>query len=133
MTNFNLSQNTTIGIASLIRMAYRKRKIIEPNSKDHLAAAIHSFIHDFIEVKNFDFVNVSGTTSYINKKVIMCKDLRGVLQFVKAKGEVTDTHLKFGNDGGGGFLKVCLSIQSTENDPESNPKRRKYADSTVTR
>ena len=41
-------------------------------------------------------------------------------------------HLKFGVDGGGGFLKICLSIQSIDeyesivNSDCNNNKRDKY-------
>lgn len=52
------------------------------------------------------------------------------MEFVRQKREVsaTETHLKFGMDGGGGFLKICLSVQSTERDTSSDYKRRKYFD-----
>lgn len=69
MTNFNLTQNTTIRICSFIRMACRKRKIIEPNLKEHLAAAVHS-VDEYFEVRNFEFVSVkSGQTSSFKTKM----------------------------------------------------------------
>lgn len=129
-TSYNLSQNTTIGIAAFIRRKTRKRKIIEPNLKKHLADSIHS-VDKFFEAKSFDFVNVkSGVSSPITKNVVYCKNLHGFLEYVKNNREVFGTHLKFGIDGGGGFLKFCLSVQSLEEDSPTHSKRRKYTDDT---
>ena len=41
---------------------------------------------------------------------------------------VSDIHLKLCIDGKGGFLKVCLSIESTELGNEQSSKGAKYDD-----
>lgn len=60
---------------------------------------------------------------------VYCNNLAGLIQHVKEKRNVSEVRLKFGIDGGGGSLKICMSMQSVENEIESNPKkRRKYSD-----
>lgn len=41
------------------------------------------------------------------------------------KLNVSDFHLKFGIDGGGGFLKICLSIQTNVNQSHNKNLRQK--------
>lgn len=71
----------------------------------------------------------------IFEPIILCKDLNGFLEFVRKDRGVrgSETHLKFGVDGGGGSLKICLSIQSTNNDYVTDSKRRKYTDNIVSK
>lgn len=132
-TTFNFSQNKTVGIARFFRKATRKRKLIEPNLKQYLKAAIHS-VDEFFEVKEFEFSNTkAGKTSTVKKEVIFCKNLSGFLEYVKNKREVSHSHLKFGIDGGGGSLKICLSLQSIYEDSIPNKSRRKYEDDVPTK
>lgn len=63
-----------------------------------------------------------------------CNDLGGLITLIKNKRQVTDVHLKFGIDGAGGFLKLCLSIQSIDDDDDNSlidSGRRKYKDVAI--
>ena len=52
---------------------------------------------------------------------------------MKNKRDVLDVHLKIGIDGGGGFLKICLSVQSNELQFECRGKRAKYDEGIAAR
>lgn len=115
-TNFNFSQRTTLGVAAMIRSANRNRKFIESNLKEKLSASLHT-VDEFFDVKCFDFTIVEAqSVSDVKKQVVYCKNLDGLIKFVKEKRQVSRVHLKVGIDGGGGFLKLCLSIQSTKDE-----------------
>lgn len=48
---------------------------------------------------------------------------------MKEKRSISDVHLKLGIDGGGGFLKVCLSVQASIIDNTSSERKRtRYID-----
>lgn len=128
MTNFNFTQNTTLGLASMIRAETRKRKIVESHIKEKLSAATHCVDHFFIS-KSFEFESTKKnvTTSCIQTAVI-CNDVENFVEFVKVKRQVRNPHLKIGFDSGGGFLKICISIQSTEEDAQHTITRQRYTD-----
>lgn len=54
--------------------------------------------------------------------VVICKNLRSFIQDVMDQRQVSNVHLKFGIDGGGGFLKFSLSIQSLNDEPPMTPQ-----------
>lgn len=113
-TNYNLTQNQTIGIASMIRVASNNRKAIEPNLKQKMSDKLHS-VDQFFEVKPFNFTVIkAGNVTNVIRHVAYCKNVAGLIEYVKDVRHCRDVHLKFGIDGGGGFLKVNLSIQSKE-------------------
>ena len=42
-----------------------------------------------------------------------CKNVASLISYIKEKRQNPNVHLKFGIDGGRGFLKICLSVQDT--------------------
>lgn len=76
----------------------------------------------------------------VEQTIIYCKDLKYLISYVKVRRNFTVDHLKLGINGGSGFLKVCFSIQSS-NDNDNNvhddddgivvskSKHRKFKDS----
>ena len=124
----NLSNKKTIGIAADLRAATRKRSLIEPGLKSHLVENNHS-VDEFFKIERVIFnktkKNVQSSSDQI---IIHCKNVTDFIRYIKKKRDVSDVHLKFGIDGGGGFLKVCLSIQhigTEEVSVEGKNKRRK--------
>lgn len=72
---FNLTQNKTLGIASMIRVATGYRNIIEPNLKPQLSTGINCLTH-FFTYKEFNFTKVIGNLTSESKEVaVYCKDL----------------------------------------------------------
>lgn len=132
--SLNLTQNKTTSLASKLRTAARKRKLIEPNLKEHLSADIHCE-DDFFEVKVFDFVfTKDNKTTNISRNILFCKNLKSCVKYVTHKRDVVDPRFKIGLDGGGGFLKLCLSIQSADNDPVvRRSSRQKYSDGVASK
>lgn len=110
--NFNLSQKTTLGIATIIRKATANKKIIEPNLKRKLSDELHS-LDEFFYIKHFNFeVGKKENLSITNIGTVSCKDINGLIEHIKERRGVSEVNLKVGIDGGGGFLKLCLSLQS---------------------
>ncbi|CAH0555135.1 unnamed protein product [Brassicogethes aeneus] len=102
-TSLNLSQKKTIAIAAAVRVATKNAKIVEPYLK-------------------------TDKVSSAPETVAYCTDLEGLIQFIKEKRSLSQYHLKFGIDGGGGFLKICLSIQSTVENEDSRKCKQKFED-----
>ena len=131
-TRFNLSQNKTIGIASAICTAAKNRKIVEPNLKKISSTRIHG-VDEFFTTEVFNFINIVVNKVTESPQVVAyCKNLKGLIDHVKDARNVSEVDLKFGIDGGGKFLKVCLSVMSTENCAQIDKKRQKYNDETAT-
>ena len=63
-------------------------------------------------------------------KAVICKNLQGFIDFVTKKRNSSEVHVKFGIDGGGGFLKFCMSLQltnvSTVVDTQEFKKKKNY-------
>ncbi|CAH0562788.1 unnamed protein product [Brassicogethes aeneus] len=108
-TSYNLSYKTTCGIASALRIATNNLKVIEPNMKLKLLD-VNRRLDDYFSVNKFNFVKIKvNKVSDAAQTVVYCSDL----EHIKTQRQNSDVHLKFGIDGGGGFLKSCLSLQST--------------------
>ena len=60
--------------------------------------------------------------------MVLCSKLEHIIQFVRDKRNLIETHLEFGIDGPQRFLKICLLIQSTEEVPTA---KTEFQDSGV--
>lgn len=109
----NLSENQTLKAAQVLRNG--SRKVLEPNLKKELKTRSR-VLDNFFECVEFEFTLESNEEGKkIKQKAIVCKDLSQFIEFVLDSRGITDNHhLKFGVDGGGKFLKFCLSIQSKD-------------------
>lgn len=108
-SRYKLTSNETIGIAGMIRAGTKNRKAVEPYVKEKISKRIHE-LDDFFEIKIFNFTKVKGTDVVnVPQYAVYCNNLGGLIEHVKEKRQVSDVHIKIGIDGGGGFLKVCLS------------------------
>lgn len=124
--SFNLSYKVTSGIATAIRVATKNAKIIEPNLKRKLLDNTHTLDHLF-DCKSLDFAKVKGIINILNisQHFVQCVNLQELIKFVSDSRKIETRHLKFGIDGGGGFLKICLSIQSVVENTSCEDSRRK--------
>lgn len=124
-TNLNLSNRKINSIASALRVASCNRKVIESGLKTKLATKAHS-LDNFFDYKDFEFVRVKGKEISADAKVVVyCSNLQGFLEYVQNQRYVTNPVLKLGIDGGGGFLKICLLIQTQTNEIKQS-KRSTY-------
>ncbi|CAH1113805.1 unnamed protein product [Psylliodes chrysocephalus] len=71
---------------------------------------------------------ILSTRSQTGKR-LYCNNLENLIEYIETQREIGNHHLKFGIDGGGGFLKVCLSIQALQDgNDQKELKRQKYND-----
>lgn len=130
-SNYNLSTNTVKGIASSLRVATQDRKLFESNLKVKFRELNHS-LDSFFSYDQFQITksckNEQTTTL---QTFVYCNNVKGLIEHVINKRSLNEVQLdlKFGIDGGGGFLKVCVSIQCFEHELDSaqrNIKRQRY-------
>ena len=109
-TRYNLSIQTTRGIVKSFRVATKNRRLTERGLEKNLSDHNH-ILDEFFEIKQFSFVNIKSNTENLDSKsAIFCNDITEFIKFITLQRNLSDYHLKFGIDSGGGFFKVCLSI-----------------------
>lgn len=127
-SNIGLTRNETLEMATMFRQVTQNRKLIEPHLKEKLSGRIHA-IDNFFALKLFDFINIKASkVTDAPRYAVYCNNLNGLIQYVLEQRQVTQFHLKIGIDGGGGSLKISLSIQSTDEDElaTEKPQRQSY-------
>lgn len=83
-------------------------------------------VDDFFDIKDFVFLKKNGEqVSNDTKVVVYCTYLQGFIKHIQNQREVSNPFFKLGIDGGGGFLKICLSVQTSSNE-SNNSKRSTY-------
>lgn len=126
--SLKLSQRKTLAIATALRVATKNAKVVEPNLQQKLSVKSHC-ADKYFNIHKFDFVHVKANkTAAAAEIVVYCTNLEGLIEHVRKTRSLSTFHLKFGIDGGGGFLKVCLSIQSTIENQEHYQRRQKFDD-----
>lgn len=126
-TNRGFSLNEMLGIAKDLRVSSSSRKLFEPNLREKLSVSNHT-LDSFFTVKVIEFVHVVGKKQTILKQpFVYCQNIKQLCECVQAKRKCFAPHLKFGIDGGGGFLKITLSIQDMQRDTDDT-RRQRYAE-----
>ena len=123
----NLNIRSVCEIASTMRVASKRRNIVQKNLKKELLSSSR-VVDNFFSCEEVTFLNTKNNveTEYIGT-LIYCNDVEKFIKNIKDEKGVANAHLKFGIYGGGGFLKICLSIQSLEKN-ESDNKRKTYSE-----
>ena len=111
--DLNLSTNKTLAIAHHIRSSSRKRGAVESDLKSKLRQRNHLLDEYFDVATTTDFQDKDGSIQ--QQPTIYCCDLNGILHRIQEERNITaeDLTIKIGIDGGGGFLKVCLTVLSS--------------------
>lgn len=126
-TNYGFSSKVVLGITKDLRVGAKKRKMFEPNLKDKLKTSNHT-LDSYFAVQEIETVHLIRNKRTVTKKpFVYCSNIQELRQLVEEKRECDRPHLKFGIDGGGGFLKITLSIQDMEQGTESSSRQR-YVD-----
>lgn len=123
----NLSDNAILGIATDLRVGTSSRKIVEPGLKISLYKKNHG-LDQFFDLKKTTFIKTQQKVeTCIEKTVVYCKDVKGLIAHVIEKRKIRDVHLKFGIDGGREYLKLCAVIQSVNTDEvdDTNDERQR--------
>ena len=137
---FNIqADNPSISNDKLINIGARYRKYHGGNSVEpHFVSALNASgdaCKKYFNLEHCYFEqNVTGLNVEVSKPLVFCNNVRQFINFVKEMRDIRadeDYVAKFGLDGGGGSIKVTMSlIKRPENDPE--PPKKKAKSSNVT-
>ena len=130
MTSAGLSQNQTKQIAQDLR-ALKGRNTFESNLLEKMRISDRQ-IDSFYACENIEIDSTLkneqlGPDGKVSRPVFYCKDLKGLISYVKEAREIhprTSCMLKIGIDSGGSFLKITLNICRIEDDLSSPQKKR---------
>ena len=89
-------------------------KMIEPNARDKIRK-VNRRLEDLFEVKKCNFVSVkeaTNTRENYERELVVCNDVEELVRRTIAERNLDDGDvlIRVGMDGGGGFMKICLSI-----------------------
>lgn len=112
--DLNLSGRETLKLGQHLRTALQSRNSVEPNLKKGLQRIDHQ-LDSFFEAKEMEFLIKQNNviTGRVTRWTVMCNNINGLIARIKEDREyceMEDILIKFGIDGGGGFMKVCLSL-----------------------
>ena len=109
-SDLHLSSHQTVKLASHLRASTANRKIVEPNLKGKLSEIGHT-LDSFFDVLT---LNYHGNEDAIfSRPTVFCSNITELISFVEQKRSYYgEANIKIGVDGGGGFLKVSLTVSS---------------------
>ena len=116
--DLNLSSRKTLQLCQDLREISGDRKIIEKSCKKKMVEKSHE-IDKFFEHTKISFyheVTVEGTnvkhSEHFAQHVIIVNDISGLIDKVIFERNLNEDNLiiRIGLDGGGGFMKICLSL-----------------------
>ena len=126
--DLNLSTNQSRTLSSHIRSALNSRRAVEPKARDQLQTMSHRVDHHFTCEKQ-DFLHKVGSKSVlIETDVVYCVGLDSFKDYIISSRQydgTTELKTTIGMDSGGGFLKLCMTIQPHDQSAASPTSRRK--------
>lgn len=127
-------------IAYALGVASKNRRIFQPGLTGELTAKDHT-VHSFFWIKQEHFVDSNNKKESVDtKQFVVCRPVKQFCEKVQEMRNADFENVKIGIDGGGGFLKICVSLQSEEvtmpmeksGDGEKQRRwRTKYEDATA--
>ena len=116
-------------MAEDLRASSGSRKLIESGMK-HKLRTKNCQLSDYFEKKVCNFVEVNKkekTKNNFTQNVVVCNDLNGLIDKLILERGIDEKNMliRIGLDGGGGFMKICLSIFELESKPPPAIKKRK--------
>lgn len=74
-------------------------------------------LKDFFGIQVAKFETIIGNkTETVERPVVFCKDINSLIEFIVAKRKLSAFRTQIGMDGGGGFVKICLTLASSKSD-----------------
>ena len=112
--DLNLSNNQMSNLSEDLRVSSGSRKLIESGVKGKLRA-INRQLSDLFVSRRCIFATENETLKTrenFEQHVIVCNDVNEVVERVIKTREIDEDNMivRIGMDGGGGFMKVCLSV-----------------------
>ena len=93
-----------------VRQVTGDRKVIESRAKEKIVEMTHQ-INEFFVAENLNFITVHGNKQRNAPGIaVICRNVGQLIKFVSEKRESTNFHAEFGIGGGGGSLKISLSL-----------------------
>ena len=134
--DLNLSNHQTYTLAEDIRLASGSRSIIESNLKQNLHEINHQL--DNFRHSRLRFIKeIKGQpTESFEQTAIICDDVDSLIgKVIESRNylDEEDVLVRIGLDGGGGFMKVCLSIFDMKMPSTGKTLSKKFLDSVVKR
>lgn len=117
--DLNLSDRQLFQLSKDIRYACESRTVIESGLKEKISSSTHQ-LDDLFTVENLDFVSLARdeVVDRSSKPIVFCKDADELVDRIVRKRNLDRDNLliRVGIDGGGGFLKIGLSVFELEED-----------------
>lgn len=102
----------TTGAVGALRVASKNRKMFEPGIKRKLHDLNHS-LDNYFETQNDEFLHVVTKKRKIeSRSFVLCNDVNKLCKIVVQNRGYYEVMPKIGIDGGGGFLKITLTVQN---------------------
>ncbi len=126
-TSSNMSDKALREQARVLRQATGNRLAVQPG----LAKAMSERgkkLAPFFETrkKTFKIRDEQGKLQPVEKDIVVVKNPKEFVDFVRTERDRENIRVKVGIDGGGGFLKACMGIISDESrSPTSSPVAKK--------
>lgn len=112
----NLSDNQRTTLAKHIRGASGSRHVIESYARETIQTCSHK-LDSLFDVKEVNFCRKDAGNADDKRPLVYCVDVERLYRELISTREIEGDHIvKLGVDGGGNFLKVCLTIQPTNCD-----------------
>ena len=122
--DINLSNNKVLKMAENIRVSTGSRKIIEKDMKGKLRKLNHT-LEDLFKTEKCTFVFENKAEKIkinVEQHVVFCKDLNNLINIMIEERNLNenDIIIRIGHDGGGGFVKICLSVFKLDSEEEGD-------------
>ena len=137
--DFNLSTRQTLVLTQDLRKAAvcNPRSVIEPSVKKMMYEKNHELDY-FFEYKTLKFTRNIETqgkkySELFDQHVVTTNDISKLIEKIILHRSLNEENVfvRVGLDGGGGFLKVCLSLFDLTASPSKNVLAKKFKDSGV--
>ena len=136
--DLNLSNKQTIVLAQDLRLATGSKTAVEKGFQENIV--IHSHVlDDLFEELKISYLRLDKDTKVrenFEQATVVCNDIPRLVDLVLEKRSLENCHsplIKISIDGGGGFLKFCMSIFDIDNLVSKNKTglSKKFKDSGV--
>ncbi len=127
-TSSNMSDKALKEQARVLRQATGNRLAIQPGLEKAIAERGRR-LAPFFETRRrtFKVRDEKGKMETVEKDIVVVKDPKEFVNYVKEERGKESVRVKVGIDGGGGFLKACMGVISDEvpRSPTSSPVAKK--------
>ena len=134
--NLDLSTRQTLTLAQNLRQASGSRHVIESYAKQKIYNENHQLDEFFHcdQILFFEEDKKKNTSRNFYECAIVTNDIKGLIDKILVERQLDKDNvlIRIGLDGGGGFMKVCMSIFELESPVSTSRKLvKKFKNSSV--